>query len=301
MSRRKVDHSGTRGEPKAVFSPAEQEAPATDDLIYRVAELAWKQGLAPNSILKVLNADKARGETYSIMPVKRALSKAIRQGILVLRTPLEFSCLDDLKNAGVRNARNYTVVRDDVFSQGTDPVCLAAAEQIVEIIQKLLLTGDEVVIANAGGRSISRTVQYLHAIAPVLSLAERDKLVFIALNSAGRRTEFDKSSNFLAVRLAEIFGGKHIATRVARSRRSETGGVLATRGSGPEGTPDDGVRPTIVERACQQREQFLESRGSVTSAASVLCFFHSLRRQIKIAQRYRGLPQQDGTGGSGVQ
>ena len=38
--------------------------------------------------------------------------------------------------------------------------------------------------------------------------------------------------------------------------------VLATRRS----HADEAVRPTIVERACQQKEQFLESRGSVTAA-----------------------------------
>jgi hypothetical protein len=39
--------------------------------------------------------------------------------------------------------------------------------------------------------------------------------------------------------------------------------VLATRRS----HADEAVRPTIVERACQQKEQFLESRGSVSYAA----------------------------------
>jgi hypothetical protein len=34
--------------------------------------------------------------------------------------------------------------------------------------------------------------------------------VFLSLNSAGRRRNFDQSSNFLAVRLAEIFGGRHL-------------------------------------------------------------------------------------------
>ena len=33
--------------------------------------------------------------------------------------------------------------------------------------------------------------------------------------------------------------------------------------SDPEGTPGGAFRPTIVERACQQKEQFLDSRGSV--------------------------------------
>ncbi len=190
--------------------PAERMAPADDHFIYRVAQLAWERGLAPNSILKEVNQDL--GANFNIMQVKRALSKANARGILILRSPREDDYRQRLRHATLLKARDYTVVRDDVFSNGTDPVCLAAAEQIVEMIPALLESHEgEVVIGNAGGRSISRTVQYLQAIAPVLEKADRDRLVFIALNSAGRRLEFDLSSNFLAVRLAEIFGGKHIA------------------------------------------------------------------------------------------
>ena len=42
-----------------------------------------------------------------------------------------------------------------------------------------------------------------------------------------------------------------VGTRVARSNGSETGEVLATRGSDPEGTPDEGVRPARVEQGTE--------------------------------------------------
>ena len=60
-----------------------------------------------------------------------------------------------------------------------------------------------------------------------------------------------------------------IGTRVARSNGSETGEVLATRRS----RADEAVRPTIVERACQQKEQFLESRGSVGTLAPLMLMY----------------------------
>jgi hypothetical protein len=58
---------------------------------------------------------------------------------------------------------------------------------------------------------MSEAVRQLHKNPPVIGPYDGKRLTFLALNGAGRRRDYDQSSNFLAVRLAEIFGGNHIA------------------------------------------------------------------------------------------
>jgi hypothetical protein len=175
-----------------------------DRYISQVAEMAWKHGLAPNSIAAKLGGSK------DIMRVKRALARASRNGILVLKPPV----MEDYRKRlqSIWKYADYTVVDDRYFSRDLDSVCMAAAAEVEDRIRHLLGASNElVVVANTGGRAVSNTVRFIQQRSPVLAAKDSERLTFLALNTAGRRRDFNQSSNFLAVRMSEIFGGQHIA------------------------------------------------------------------------------------------
>src|ERR1051325_4806747 len=181
--------------------------PGTERFVHEVAELAWRNGLTANFIAARL------GGPSVIMQVKRALAKAVREGILVLRPPITDECAGRLREQARYKALEYTVVRTDHFHE-LQAISAVASELIGEKITALLnerTAPSEVIVANAGGRALSEAVRLLHKNPPVIGPYDGKRLTFLALNSAGRRRNFDQSSNFLAVRLAEIFGGNHIA------------------------------------------------------------------------------------------
>lgn len=182
--------------------------------VYSVAELAWKEGLAANSIAALL------GGPDFIMRVKQALTQAVRGSrgrapLLVLKLPSAMEAERALRHQNYK-ARKYRIVDDFVpvgFTSevAVDRVCMAAAEEVRDAILRLVQvrkTGD-IVIANAGGRAVSRMTTFLDRIATAIKDPKR--LVFLALNSAGRRRAYDESSNFISVRMAEIFGSRHLA------------------------------------------------------------------------------------------
>jgi len=198
------------GHPRVKLGSQEgSESGNEDSFVWQVAELAWAAGLAPNAIARRLGLPSNR-----IMEVKRALQKAIRKGFLQLAPPLLVTCKTQLEENKRWKARTYTVVDDAAFTEA-NPVCMRAAEKIDTIVRRLLLhtrsSKRDVIIANAGGQTVGQTVKYLGQIATEPDAEDRNRLVSISLNSAGRRRQFDKSANFLAVRIAEIFGGRHIA------------------------------------------------------------------------------------------
>jgi hypothetical protein len=91
-------------------------------------------------------------------------------------------------------------------------VFLAAAREIAQEIHSLatrLQDKESIVIANAGGFTLSRVVHYLAAEAIVPENPER--LKFVSLNAARKADAYNISANFLAVRMSEIYGGRHIA------------------------------------------------------------------------------------------
>lgn len=197
-------------------SPAASIWDDPEKAVYSVAELAWKEGLAANSIAALLG-----GPAY-IMKVKRALTQALKAGpgrtpVLVLNQPPAMEAEKALRRLKYK-ARKYRVVDDFVpvgftAQVAVDRICMAAAEEVRDAILRLVevrKTGD-IVIANAGGRAVSSMTRFLDRIAPLLAIEDRKRLVFLALNSAGRRRAYDESSNFLSVRMAEIFGSRHLA------------------------------------------------------------------------------------------
>jgi DNA-binding transcriptional regulator LsrR (DeoR family) len=181
--------------------------PGTDGFVHEVAQLAWRNGLTANAIAARL------GGPHLIMQVKRALAKAVREGVIVLKPPITDEVSKKLRDQPRFKALEYAVVRNEHFDD-LHAICAVASEIIGEKIAAILKkrpAGAEIIIANAGGRAMSEAVRQLHKNPPVIGPYDGNRLTFLALNSAGRRRHYDQSSNFLAVRLAEIFGGKHVA------------------------------------------------------------------------------------------
>jgi hypothetical protein len=106
---------------------------------------------------------------------------------------------------------NITVF-DDVLCYGDDdPFYRASAQILTELMASLLrtITNREIVVANAGGPTIWNTVRSLDR--EVIRSAEIQRLLFLSLSSAGLPDRFHYTCNFLSVRLAELFNGKHFA------------------------------------------------------------------------------------------
>ena len=216
---------GKRKGTEAPNSAAEREEKneknlLSDDFDYQVAEMAWRQGLSPNEIAKRLNmSDK-------IMQVKRGLQKAISRGILRLHLPPADLAREQLKRILTWKVREYVVVDDTKLDQKTS-VCLAAAEKFVEVLESKLLESrksqSRVVVGVAGGYTVSQMVRFARSMAPQLDADDCKRLMFISLHAAVLRRRFHESANFLAVRLAEIFGGEHFAVleHVGQGKRSQ--------------------------------------------------------------------------------
>src|SRR5262245_6030638 len=102
-----------------------------DGFLYRVAVLAWKDGLAANAIAHRL------GGPHLIMKVKRALAKAVRCGILRFEPPPMVAATKELLSNPQWKAREYTVVDDSPSSDG-NPVYVKGAELLRDLIVRRL-------------------------------------------------------------------------------------------------------------------------------------------------------------------
>lgn len=196
-----------------------------EEFVYRVATHAWKDGLTANAITRKLFGDRS---AVHLMQVKRALQRALNTDILRLVPPAAIEVgnkLDKLVN-GTKAKDDQSrielhVVPDDQQIQGA-PVYAKAAELISAFILDALRRGgspqaaDNIVICNAGGRTVTETVRALARNPPILDEFEDDasplqKLLFVAGNTACEPKQFHQSSSFLSVTMAELFGAKHLA------------------------------------------------------------------------------------------
>jgi hypothetical protein len=86
--------------------------------------------------------------------------------------------------------------------------------------------GDDVVVCNAGGRTVAEMVRHLQrfpaALDDTFEEAERRRarLQFVAANNAYGADRFHHSANFIAVTLAEQFGTRHKALERVLSRET---------------------------------------------------------------------------------
>lgn len=186
----------------------ESEELAKLEFIYKVATMAWKEGLSANTIAARLKEPK---KPKDIMKVKRALGKAVNLGVLTLRPA---------PSIGIQKAINdcfpntHTTVVENRFSEViVDPVSVVAAQKIVELVTDRLKRARQenrpVHVANTGGATIAQAIRTFNS--DEHKIANKRDLVFLAANNAGYADNFDSSASFLAVRMSEVFGGAHFA------------------------------------------------------------------------------------------
>lgn len=205
------------------------------DFVFYVAELAWHHGWAQRTIVKHLmddcqgnfdlpdDPDRSQRQAKTMMKVKHALKRAFEEGLLRLRPGRDRQLAKSLARVypRERDRRIRFAVMDDRFAKASRPVCWHAAGWFGRMVQQMLASEQlqdkkEIVIANAGGRTVSQMLRYLRRMAPILEEEHRKRLTFVSLNTAGFETKFEISANFLAVRMAEILGGRHHAVIAQR-------------------------------------------------------------------------------------
>lgn len=205
-----------------------------DDLAYVVAAYAWRDGLTANKIVRALGWPS---DSRHLMRVKRALRRAHGR-ILKLAPPPDIRWQEKLHEAVDRIKAGKNVqfhVVNDLHGPTAGPVFAKAAEVVAEVIRDAVnrkppppppsseATDEkgnakpDVVISNAGGRSVSDTVKALLRHPPVLDEEDRQadawrkRLEFVAGNAAYLPDQFQLSASFLSVTMAEIYGASHEA------------------------------------------------------------------------------------------
>lgn len=201
-------------------------APQSKDFAYLVATRAWRDGLTANAICRSLFDDSS---PVHLMQVKRALKRACQEGLFELRAPESTKVQEQLSilvNSHFLQGRlgwiNVCVVEDSDHTRGA-PVYVKAADLIAAIISQALAArrlspdAEQLVVCNAGGRTVSETVRALARNPPVLDYADEapsgqvPPLLFVAGNAAYQPKNFHHSANFLSVTMAELFRADHFA------------------------------------------------------------------------------------------
>lgn len=210
---------------KPTKAPTAYLDPHGEEFAYVVAKFAWSEGLAANAIVRRLDLDST---PLNLMHVKRALKRA--QKYLTLHPPEETELatrLDRAVNTGRKVGVKFTVVQDDLLGEGGTMfgvVTARAAELVTEIVSELARRPvqpngpqPDIVIGNAGGRTISEMVRALRRSPPLTGGTDGTpepfarRAVVIAGNAGYLPTLFNRSANFLSVTLAELFGAEHMA------------------------------------------------------------------------------------------
>jgi hypothetical protein len=188
---------------------------------YRVAQMVCQQGLSANAIARQLFPEEYREKSAQVtMRVKRYLQLAVRRKLLRLIPPEDGTLAAELAQR-FQPVKFYVVAnqRTEGLPEGEpaiidvdEPVYLKAARILARRIDSLLAKKEgEILIGNAGGPVVMHTIRHLHveAIAPRDQEA-RGRLQFLSLNAARTAKGSHLSANFLAVRMADIYGGRHL-------------------------------------------------------------------------------------------
>lgn len=196
-------------------SPNRVRRRSSDLEVYEVARLVCEKGLTAPRVAARLYPDEygenRKTKSRAIMRVKHLLSRALATGVIRLRRPRA-----DLV-AALRARPEFTGIRFDVVDDRgagldpTEPVYREAARLVARRIHQLMLRDNKpVIVANAGGWGLSRLTEYLPAVASSYEDA-RHRLQFISLNALRSADSYHLSANYVAVRMAAIFGGRHLA------------------------------------------------------------------------------------------
>ena len=212
MKKKKINASkqgGRRNGTVAVAVPEFKEQPMelpSDYPIgpfdYQVAEMAWAKGLSSNTILEKFGLEKS---PQNITRVRRALEKAVRHGLIELKPPPNEKLKEQLRQ-GFPNAGEIDVEVDRTAT------CVKAARIIADEIEAFLCgPRTEMIIANAGGRTVRDSIDCLQRLVPVPPQIQGKKLIFLSLNAAETHDRYDRCANFLSVRMAQIYDALHFA------------------------------------------------------------------------------------------
>lgn len=192
-----------------------------DEYTYRAAELLCEGYTAASIARKLFKDQYEKTPEYAIMWTKR-LIQAGRRKYISLNSQIEKELSEN--QLTLRNVK-ATVVNDGGLRGWQTTICRAAALEIADRIYNLLASSkpssktlqrektagnprasDTIRIANAGGPTIHKIVEYLEAVAHIPATeVDRNRLEFISLNAAGKAHAYHLSANFLAVRMAEIY------------------------------------------------------------------------------------------------
>lgn len=191
----------------------------TDADAHRAAELLVQLGLSTGGVAKIMypaeyNSPKKEIKSRAIMRVKHLLHRAVHRGIVVVNAPANKELAGRLRALPEFRDVTFEIVADNGDFPPLDPaepVYREAASLVAKKIDGLMTNKrGEVVIANAGGPALSRLTEFLPAVATHHQQSSR--LRFISLNAARHPEHYDLSANFIAVRMAAIFGGRHVAS-----------------------------------------------------------------------------------------
>jgi len=216
--------------PGAKEPPEREELSERDELVYAVASLAYEKALGVEAITQEL---RKRGLWKSKDPndqvrdvtnhrVRTALQRA-KGTVVVFRSPPREGLEASFAKEFTPRSGQPPVVRifdDKIRYADWASFFTFAAQFTLEQVQGLAersrpsaAAGDaaqvprRTVIANAGGPSVAEMVKSLGQM-----FVEPDpRLLFISLSAVGKPDRFNLSPNYLAVRLAEIFGAAHRA------------------------------------------------------------------------------------------
>ncbi len=160
------------------------------------------------------------------MQVKRGLKRAHNR-FLRFEPPPHAQLAEDL--SAVVNARRERKTRfhvvEDTWGPSFAGVYAKAAELVVQITSEAVRKNEkrqeadreQVVVCNAGGRTISDMVKALQRNPPVLDESDEKAreltkhLIFVAANEAYQPAQFHRSANFLSVTMAQLFEAQHWA------------------------------------------------------------------------------------------
>jgi len=193
----------------------------TEGAAYRAALLVTHEGKCAKEIALAIYGHCRPRE---LGRVARLLKFAAEKNLLRLTAPIN-ETLQLALTEKFGGQKQFHVVNNDhvayVESPGDeaafrgDAVCRCAAEIIAARIHRLLTDPIHqhrpIVIANAGGYAISRILHFLAGMKLTGDTPDPRRLLFLSLNSATIPNNYEKSANVLAVEMAKIFGGEHLA------------------------------------------------------------------------------------------
>ena len=190
----------------------------TEGAAYRVADMV-RQGSSATTIADILYGHH---EAKHLVRVHSLMLYAFKQKLLIFNPPINEDLQDKLAGRFDHQIK-FHVVNNDHIAHLEDPateevfradvVCRQAAKLVAKRIESLLLdkSKENIVVATAGGLAVSRIVRLLDEEKLIPDEAVTRRLLFISLNSASMPTDYGYSANTLAVRMAQIYGGRHIA------------------------------------------------------------------------------------------